>query len=95
MRMHEDTRKELARLLELVDVRLAGLPAQTYENRLEYRQAVQALEYDLEQEGARFGAVSGGNTVSLAGVRASSTMGTIPALRNWREGVSKRIGAPS
>ena len=93
MLMHDDTRKELVRLLELVETRLGRLPAFTYETRLERRKAEQELEYDLEQqEGARFGAVSGGYTVSLAGIRTSSTMGNDSALRNWVVAARKRIG---
>lgn len=96
MLMHEDTRKELTRLLELVESRLSQLPKTTYETRHLLHQAVDQLELELEeQEGARFGEVSGNYTVSLAGIRAGSTMSVDSALRNWCVGARKRIGGAS
>jgi len=92
MLMHEDKRKELTRLLALVDERLAALPARSWEQRHDHDKAVQALAYDLEQQGARFGEQNGNHTVSLGGVRAASTMSIDSALRNWCVGARKRLG---
>lgn len=93
MRMHEDARQTLTRLLEIVEARLKSLPS--WEDRPARRKAVETLELDLEEHGARFGSVSGGYTVSLAGVRASSTMATESALQNWCAGARKRLGGAS
>lgn len=95
MMMHDDKRQELARLLALVDLRISQLPVRSYEQRHDRIKAIQELQYDLEQEGARFGDLSGNYTVSLGGVRASSTMGVDSALQNWCVGVRKRIGGGS
>lgn len=93
MLMHDDNRKELTRLLVVVELRLGQLPKTTYETRHLLHQAVEQLELELEQqEGARFGEQSGNHTVSLAGIRAGSTMSVNSALQNWCVGVRKRLG---
>lgn len=89
----QDVRQQLTRLLELVEAGLEALPS--WEDRPARRQAIETLERDLEEHGARFGSVSGSYTVSLAGVRASSTVSTESALQNWCAGVRKRLGGAS
>ena len=83
--MHEDTRKELERLLAVVEEKLATLPTFTWETRSQHTSALDRVRGQLERsEGARFRDGSGGNTiVLLAGVRSSSVMGAEFALRNW------------
>lgn len=83
--MHEDTRKELERLLAVVEEKLSTLPKFTWETRSQHTSALDRVRGQLERsEGAKFSRGSGDSTmVFLGGVRSSSTMGTEFALRNW------------
>lgn len=82
--MHEDIRKELERLLAVVEEKLATLPKFTWETRSQHTHALDRVRGQLERsEGARFRDSAGSMTVVLGGVRSSSTMGAEFALRNW------------
>lgn len=90
--MRDDTRTELVRLLELAETRLSKMPNYTWETRPEYHKALQELQYDLEQEGARFGNANGSDIIALGGTRSSSTMDVGGAIRNWCFAVRRRLG---
>jgi hypothetical protein len=78
--------EELKRLIDLIEVRLATLPAYSYDDRATYNAAVNKIVDQLtEAEGAKFtDHINGGACAfKLAGIRATCTSGTTGALTNW------------
>lgn len=86
----------LRRLVGVVDAALAGLPAvdhSRYDSHAEHRRAAHAaLDALARTEGARWKDKGSEHSVTLAGVRASSTQGAAAALRNWRTSAIQKIG---
>ncbi|MCJ8142939.1 hypothetical protein MKI84_08420 [Ancylobacter sp. A5.8] len=87
---------ELRRLVGVVDVILASLPAVDHSRRdshAEHRKAAVAALDDLARtEGARWRDKGSELSVTLGGIRASSTRGAAAALQNWRTAVAQKIG---
>lgn len=88
--------ENLARLCRLIAEKCDGLPPYDYREdaavRL-HRDAVTALASELATaEGAAIRESGSAMSVRLAGIRATSTMGLLGALSNWRAAAQKRIG---
>lgn len=85
----------IKRLIRVVDAKLAGplaFGSGDYEALRAYYRAADAILDELERtHAARISRKGGAWTLSMAGVRASSTGGASSLLRNWRAGAQKRI----
>lgn len=86
----------LRRLIGVVDVILANLPAVDHRRResfVEYRKAASAALDELGRiEGARWRVTGYEVALRLGGLRASATGGEAAVLRNWRNAATKKIG---
>ena len=93
--MRPETKKELSQIIAEVEGKLASLPTFTWEKRSEHTRALDRVVAELERDGAKFGHVSDHTTVTLAGIRSSSTMGAQYALRNWVAAARRAMGGAS
>ncbi|MCX5497298.1 hypothetical protein OSH11_21555 [Kaistia dalseonensis] len=85
----------LDQFIRLVGTKLAMLPkvsAEDYEGLRAYWGAADAILDHLEAEQSAKVSRRGDNwTLSLGGVRASSTGGAVSLLRNWKAGAERRL----
>lgn len=86
----------LSRLIDLVEAKLAGLPAIEH-NRYDgfaahTRAACAALDELVQTEGARWRRAGDAINLTLGGIRASATGGESAAMRNWLNGARRRVG---
>ncbi len=92
-----DRLDQLVRLYALIGERLDSMPPYDYRNEAavrRYREAADLLARNLmETEGAVIRDGSGTTSVRIAGIRATSTMGVLSALRNWRTACERKIMA--
>ena len=93
--MRLETKKELSQLIAEVEGKLASLPAFTWDKRGEHTRALDRVVAEVERDGGKFGEASGHTTVTLAGIRSSSTMGAQYALRNWVTAARRSMGGAS
>ena len=93
--MRLQTKKDISELVAEVEGKLASLPTFTWETRSEHTRALDRVVAELERDGAKFGHVSDHTTVTLAGIRSSSTMGAQFALRNWVQAARQAMGGAS
>lgn len=87
---------ELSRLIDLIEIRLAMVPAWKYEDRdswAAHESAVGKIIDDLvEREDARFAQSGcGGFSLKLGGVRTSCTSGEHGLLKNWVTAARRRM----
>jgi len=97
--------RDLKSLIEIVSEKLAEIdkaagpfPAHSGEAIGEWHGKrrvafAEVAAYLSDIEGARFSEASGSVAVRIAGLRASSAMGAIGALRNWLAAAQKRLNA--
>lgn len=73
---------DLVALVHLVKGLVAAMPAFSWQHPAPFRSAEEALVATLREQGAR---ITSGSDVSitLGGVRSTSTGGTTAAVRNW------------
>lgn len=87
---------DLRRLIAVVDLILGSLPEvdhRRYGSHQEHRKAAEAALDELTRtEGARWKDRGTEHTVTLGGLRASSTGGAAAALQNWRTAALAKIG---
>ncbi len=90
-----DQLDKLVRLYALIGEKLDSVPPYNYRDDAavrRHREAVDALARNLtETEGAIIRDGGGATSVRIAGIRATSTMGLLAALGNWRTACEKKI----
>lgn len=91
--------RELQRLIDLIDLRVAAVPPQDtgYDLdtwRAHWNAGEQILQDLVEQEGARYVRGTGdASALKLAGIRTSCTGGQFGLLSNWQNAARKKISA--
>jgi hypothetical protein len=85
---------ELRRLIDLIEMNLATLPAYSYDDRAWYAHCLnKIIDHLTEAEGAKFSdrMSFGGYAFGLAGIRATCTSSGSGVLTNWIAAARRRI----